>query len=95
MLQLDDFVFGATIQLSFGISDLLSEIPLSSLSGKLQRNGETFLLTNSIIDTELIMSSATNTLPAGKYKFVLLWYNTTNNEPIEEYEYDLTIKPRK
>jgi hypothetical protein len=92
MLQLEDFVLGATVRLSFDVSAL----PVgTSLSGKLQRDGETFEMTPSTNGNIMTLSSATNTLPAGKYKFVLLWYTVATEEPIEELEADLTIKPRK
>lgn len=92
MIKLDDFVLGATVRLSFDVSALPAG---TSLSGKLQRDGATHNLTNSTIGTVLTMSSATNTLPAGKYTFVLLWLTTATSEPIEELEADLIIKPRK
>lgn len=92
MLQLEEFVFGAYVRLSFNIENLPSG---TALSGKLQRNGQTYSLTNATNGDVLTMSSATNTLEAGRYKFVLLWYTVSNSEPIEEIETDLIIKPRK
>lgn len=92
MLQLETFVAGAFVRLSFDIAALPAG---TALSGKLQRNGATHLLTNQTNGTTLTMSSATNTLEAGKYEFVLLWHTTATNEPIEEEEYDLIIKARK
>jgi hypothetical protein len=92
MLQLEEFVLGATIRLSFDVSALTAG---TSLSGKLQRNGETFNLTPTTNGNIMTLSDTTNTRPAGKYKFVLLWYTIATGEPIEELEADLTIKPRK
>lgn len=92
MLQLEEFVFGSYIRLSFNIESLPSG---TMISGKLQRNGQTYLLTNATVGDVLTMSSATNTLEAGRYKFVLLWYTVSNSEPIEEIETDLIIKARK
>lgn len=92
MLKLEEFVFGSYVRLSFNIEDLPSG---TALSGKLQRNGQTYSLTNATNGNVLTMSSATNSLEAGRYKFVLLWYTISSNEPIEEQETDLIIKARK
>ncbi|MEI7585577.1 hypothetical protein [Runella sp.] len=92
MLQLEDFVLGATIRLSFDVSALPAG---TSLSGKLQRDGETFNFTSSTNGNVMTLSDTTHTRPAGKYKFVFLWYTVATGEPIEELEADLIIKPRK
>jgi hypothetical protein len=92
MLELESFVVGAYVRLSFDISDLPAG---TAILGKLQRNGTTHNLTNTTLGDILTMSSATNSLEAGKYKFVLLWYTTATSEPIEEEEMDLIIKARK
>jgi hypothetical protein len=92
MMQLEEYVQGATVRLSFDVSAL----PVgTSLSGKLQRDGNTYNLTGSTNGDVLTLSDTTNTRPAGKYKFVLLWYTVATGEPIEELESDLIIKPRK
>jgi hypothetical protein len=92
MLEIESFVFGSHVRISFEMSGVPSG---TSFSGKLQRSGQTYNLSNTTEGTTLTMSSATNTLEAGKYKFVLLWYTIATNEPIEELEADLIIKPRK
>ena len=91
-MELDDFVFGAFVRLSFNISDLPTG---TGIVGKLQRNGSTTALINTTVGSTLTMSSATNTLEAGRYRFVLTWQTTDTQEPIEEHETDLIIRARK
>ncbi|MCA0231618.1 MAG: hypothetical protein LCH91_14190 [Bacteroidetes bacterium] len=92
MEALETFVEGAYVRLSFDITGLTQG---TSLKGKLLHKGQTYQLSNVINGTILTMSSATNTLPAGTYKFVLLWYIEETDEPQEEEEYEIVIKPRK
>lgn len=92
MLTLDDFVFGATVRLSFDISKLPDD---TTIEGKLLRNGTTHALTNSTVDNILTMSSPTNELPVGKYNFVLTWYTISTDEPIEQIEAVLIIKEKR
>lgn len=91
MLQLEEFVLGSYVRISFNIGNLPSG---TALSGKLTRDTQTYNLTNNTVGDVLTMSSATNMLPAGKYKFVLVWYTISTNEPIEEEGAELIIKPR-
>lgn len=88
MLQLPNFVEGATVRLSFNVASLTAG---TGLSGKLLRNGTTYALTNSTVGEVLTMASTTNTLPVGKYKFVLTWYTIATDEPIEQHTAELEI----
>ncbi|AYQ31451.1 hypothetical protein [Runella sp. SP2] len=92
MEALETFVEGAYVRLSFDVAGLTVG---TSLQGKLLFKGQTYQLFNELNGTILSMSSATNTLVSGTYKFVLLWYNQDTNEPFEEEEYEIIIKPRK
>lgn len=93
MQELETFVYSSTVRLSFNKALIAAG---TTLSGKLLRNGETYLLENSTVGDTLTMSSDTpEPLPVGKYKFVWLHYTISTNEPLQQGEAEIIIEALK